>query len=173
MITTELAVAEELAELVGRGDRRALARAISAVEDGAASADDLVHAVRKRLRADARRVAVTGPPGAGKSTLVGKMVTELLAAGRRVGVLLVDPSSPVSGGAVLGDRIRLQRHGGDDLYVRSVAARGHTGGVAATTSKLVDLLEGWGADVVIIETVGGADGAGRRPGGQQGRPARR
>jgi hypothetical protein len=128
MNTTELAVAEELAELVGRGDRRALARAISAVEDGAASADDLVHAVRERLRANARRVAVTGPPGAGKSTLVGKMVVELLDAGRRVGVLLVDPSSPVSGG------------------------------VAATTSKLVELLEGWGADAVIIETVGAGQG---------------
>jgi LAO/AO transport system kinase len=85
MSTAELAVAEELAELVGRGDRRALARAISTVEDGAASADDLVGAVRQRLRADARRVAVTGPPGAGKSTLVGGMVTELLAAGSRAG----------------------------------------------------------------------------------------
>lgn len=143
-----------LAAQVLAGDRGALARALSAIENGDAHGDDVLRAVAGRETTATRRIGITGPPGAGKSTLVGRMVTGLLERGRRVGVLLVDPSSASTGGAVLADRIRLQRHGGDDLFVRSVASRGQAGGVTAATARFVELLEAWGADLILIETVG-------------------
>jgi LAO/AO transport system kinase len=149
----------ELADRLPQGDRHALSRAITAVGSAHPGRDALLHEV---VRRGARRVSVigvTGPPGAGKSTLVGRIVTALLAGGHRVGVLLVDPSSPVSGGAVLADRVRMQRQGcNSQLYVRSVASRGQAGGLSATTGKLVRLLDGWGASIILLETVGAGQG---------------
>jgi LAO/AO transport system kinase len=149
----------ELADRLLQGDRQALSRAITAVESAHPGSDALLHEVVRRGARRASVIGVTGPPGAGKSTLVGRIVTALLAGGQRVGVLLVDPSSPVSGGAVLADRVRMQRQGrNDQLYVRSVASRGQAGGLSATTGKLVRLLDGWGASIILLETVGAGQG---------------
>jgi GTPase len=143
-----------LAERIRGGDRRALARAITAVENETAEAA----AVRAALAAHlghARVVGVTGPPGAGKSTLVNALVKELVGRGRRVAVIAVDPSSPISGGAVLGDRVRMgemQAH--DAVFIRSLAARGHLGGLSKTAAQIVDVLDGAGFDDVVVETVG-------------------
>lgn len=151
-MTADAVLADPL-EAIRAGDRGALARAISAVENDAAAASRLA----ARL-ADAPerslRVGITGPPGSGKSTLVAALVTDLLERGHTVGGLLVDPTSPVTGGAVLGDRVRLRRASHPRVYVRSLASRGGHGGVAGATATAIRLLERWGADVVLIETVG-------------------
>lgn len=136
------------------GDRRALARAVSMVEDRRPGAQDVSVAA-----AHARRgipiVGITGPPGAGKSTLVSVVVGALRERGHRVAVLAVDPTSPLSGGAILGDRVRMLGHVDDaDVFVRSVASRGRVGGLAWTTAALVDLVDAAGYDVVVLETVG-------------------
>ena len=141
-------------ERILSGDRRAIARAISAVENEA----DESHAIRAALAAHVGRahvVGITGPPGAGKSSLVAAMLEVLLARKRRVAVVAVDPSSPVSGGALLGDRIRMGRQQAhEDLFIRSLASRGHAGGLSRTTSVVVDVLDAAGFDIVIVETVG-------------------
>ncbi len=126
------------------GDVRALARAVSIVEDGAASAPPLLAACRE-FAGSALRVGVTGPPGAGKSTLVDQMVRWLRAEGQVVGVVAVDPSSPYTGGALLGDRIRMQGFAGDDgVYIRSMASRGAMGGVARAAADVCMVMEGGG-----------------------------
>lgn len=144
-----------LADLVAAaraGDRRATARLITAVENGTADAPEVARLV---TGGDAIVVGVTGSPGVGKSTLVSALIAAWRAASLRVGVLAVDPSSPFSGGAILGDRVRMADHALDDgVYIRSIATRGHLGGLAATTGASVRLLEGLGFDVVIVETVG-------------------
>jgi LAO/AO transport system ATPase len=100
-------------------------------------------------------IGVTGPPGSGKSTLVGRLIESYADTGRRVGVVAVDPSSPLSGGAVLGDRVRMGEHGSDDrVFIRSVASRGHLGGLSRQTSRIVDILDTAGFDTVVVETVG-------------------
>lgn len=100
-------------------------------------------------------VGITGPPGAGKSTFVDRLITHGRAAGERVAVIAVDPSSPFSGGAILGDRIRMERHTGDDqVYIRSLSSRGNLGGLSGATAEVVDLLDAVGFDRVIVETVG-------------------
>lgn len=136
------------------GDRRALARAITWVEnelpEGAAVLDALYPQVGRAFR-----VGLTGPPGAGKSTLTAALTTALRGAGRTVGVVAVDPSSPFSGGAVLGDRIRMQQVATDPgVFIRSMASRGALGGLASTTRDVCDLLDAAGYDAVLIETVG-------------------
>src|SRR5687768_5209155 len=104
---------------------------------------------------NAQVVGITGSPGVGKSTTTNALVTELRKAGKRVGVLAVDPSSPFSGGALLGDRVRMQDHATDDgVYIRSMAARGHLGGLSWTTPQALRVLDAAGCDVVIVETVG-------------------
>jgi len=136
------------------GDRRALARAISLVEDGDPGAYELVRAVYPRT-GHAYAIGVTGPPGVGKSSLVGALVTEVRGAGRSVGVVSVDPSSPFSRGALLGDRIRLSEHFLDpDVYIRSMGTRGHLGGLAEATLQALLLVDAAGKDVVFLETVG-------------------
>jgi LAO/AO transport system kinase len=151
-MTTEMA---GTMERLAAGDVRALARAISMVEDGAAGAQELVAACRALPGKAARRIGVTGPPGAGKSTLVDAMVRALRAAGGTVGVIAVDPSSPVTGGALLGDRIRMQGFSGDDgVYIRSMASRGALGGLAATAEAVCLVMESAGRETVIVETVG-------------------
>ena len=135
-------------------DRRAIARAISAVENETADAPALRAALAGRV-GRAHILGVTGPPGVGKSTLVNALIGAFLARGRTVAVLAVDPSSPVSGGAVLGDRLRMIDHQADDrVYIRSLAARGHLGGLTRTIRAVVEVLEAARYDVVIVETVG-------------------
>ena len=135
-------------------DRRAMARAISAVESGDAQGTTLL----KRLFAatgKAQVIGVTGSPGAGKSTLVEKLAGSYRSSGARVGIIAVDPTSPFSGGALLGDRIRMQNLAGDkDIYIRSMATRGQLGGLAPTTHDVVTVLDAAGCDVVLVETVG-------------------
>jgi LAO/AO transport system kinase len=146
--------AEEIVAGVRAHDRRALARAISLVEDRAPEAEAIVAA----LFPDSGRaltVGVTGPPGVGKSTLLSALVGHLRAAGETVGVLSVDPSSPFTRGAVLGDRIRLAEHFLDaGVFIRSMSTRGHLGGVAESTFLAARLLDAYGLDAVLVETVG-------------------
>jgi LAO/AO transport system kinase len=145
---------EELVAGVLAGDRRALARAISLVEDGAPEAAELVRAVYPHT-GRAASIGVTGPPGVGKSSLVSALVGEVRGRGRSVGVLSVDPSSPFSRGALLGDRIRLSDHFLDpDVYIRSMGTRGHLGGLAEATLQALLLVDASGKDVVFLETVG-------------------
>lgn len=136
------------------GDRRSIARAITEVEvEGAAAA--ALRAGLARHVGRAHVIGITGAPGAGKSTLINALLGELLARGRRIGVVAVDPSSPVTGGAVLGDRVRMGEHGADDhVFIRSVAARGHLGGVSRQTADIIDVLDAAGFDTVVVETVG-------------------
>ena len=125
------------------------------VEDGGAGAGDLVAACRARFAGTALRIGVTGPPGAGKSTLVDQMVRWLRNEGQQVGVLAVDPSSPYTGGALLGDRIRMQGFAGDDgVYFRSMASRGAMGGVARAAGDVCSVMEAAGKQTILIETVG-------------------
>lgn len=136
------------------GNRRAIARAITVFEAGAPEAASLAAAIAPRL-GRAHVIGITGAPGAGKSTLINALLGELLARGRRVGVVAVDPSSPISGGAVLGDRVRMAEHGShENVFVRSVASRGHLGGLSRATSRIVDVMDAAGFDTVIVETVG-------------------
>ncbi len=140
-----------LVERLREGDMRALARAVSLVEDRRQGSEALLAAC-KPLLGQALRVGVTGAPGAGKSTLVDQMVRLLVAAGQRVGVVAVDPSSPQSGGALLGDRIRMQDEGG--VFIRSMASRGALGGVAQAAGDVCDVMEASGRETLLIETVG-------------------
>ncbi len=136
------------------GSRREVARAISAVEQGARSVPALLDALRPHL-GRAHVLGLTGSPGAGKSTLVHALLGELLRRGQKVAVVAVDPSSPITGGAVLGDRVRMGEHGAHpDVFIRSVASRGHLGGLSPTTRGIVDVLDAAGFDTVIVETVG-------------------
>ncbi|HUW69041.1 MAG TPA: methylmalonyl Co-A mutase-associated GTPase MeaB [bacterium] len=141
-------------ERVRSGDQRAVARLISMVE----REDPDRLAVLKALHAyggKAHVVGITGPPGAGKSTLTDKIVGILRERGRRVAVIAVDPSSPFTGGAILGDRIRMQRHATDDgVFIRSLATRGHLGGLSRAASEATRVLDAAGFDDIIIETVG-------------------
>jgi LAO/AO transport system kinase len=143
-----------LADRVRAAEPRAIARALSIVEDAGDPAADLVAALHPH-GGRAYLVGITGAPGAGKSTLVDALVVELRRAGKRVGILAVDPSSPFSGGAVLGDRVRMQRHAPDaGVFIRSMATRGQLGGLARATADAGIVLDAAGFDYVVIETVG-------------------
>jgi LAO/AO transport system kinase len=145
---------EDLASRVRSGDRRALSRAISWIEDKTDEGRillDLLYAPLPR----AHRVGITGPPGAGKSSLVNELARLLRQRGEQVGILAVDPSSPFTGGAILGDRIRMQSHYGDPgVFIRSMASRGSLGGLASTTHEASEAIEAAGFDRILIETVG-------------------
>ncbi len=149
---------QTLAERVVAGDRRALARAISLVENRDPEGDRLVAELFPKT-GGARVVGITGPPGVGKSTLIGAMTAELREAGRTVGVLSVDPSSPFTRGAVLGDRIRLSEHFLDEgVFIRSMASRGALGGLAEAALQAALLMDAAGKDDVLLETVGVGQG---------------
>jgi LAO/AO transport system kinase len=136
------------------GDRTALARLMTLVEGRVAAVPEIMSRVYPHT-GRAHVVGITGPPGAGKSTLVDRLATHLRATGRRVGIVAVDPSSPFSGGAVLGDRIRMQTHYLDPgVFIRSISTRGSHGGIPRATRDIVRLFDAFGMDVVLVETVG-------------------
>ena len=143
-----------LSERLLAGDVRALARAIRMVEDRDPEIETLVKECRGRA-GRARVTGITGPPGSGKSTLCDQLIERWRAAAQTVGVIAVDPSSPFSGGAILGDRVRMQRHTGDSgVFIRSMAARGHLGGLAAAAREAIRLIDASGRDHCLLETVG-------------------
>ncbi len=142
----------ELVKGVADGSRRDLARAITAVEEKESVADQLL--AQLPPSPGTFRLGITGAPGVGKSTLIANLVPRLVEAGERVAVLAIDPTSPVSGGAVLGDRARISGDLGDDSWFRSIATRGATGGIAGCTDLAAEILARGGFTVVIIETVG-------------------
>jgi LAO/AO transport system kinase len=144
----------DLLEPLRRGQHRALGRAISWMENGHAGARELMAQVWPHL-GRAAVIGITGSPGAGKSTLTDQLARALRAEGQRVGILAVDPTSPFTGGAILGDRIRMQRIAADPgIFIRSMATRGALGGLARATQDAIDLLDAAGFDTVIVETVG-------------------
>ena len=144
----------ESVEQLRAGNPRAVARAISAVERGGAAARDVIAAIF-RYTGRAQIIGVTGAPGTGKSTLVNEIAKLYRRRGQRVGIVAVDPTSPFSGGAILGDRLRMQDLAGDDgVFIRSMATRGNLGGLASATSDAVKVLDAAGFEIVLIETVG-------------------
>jgi LAO/AO transport system kinase len=146
-----------VADLIARmrsGERRAIAAVITELERLSAAAPALLQALQPHL-GHALVVGFTGPPGAGKSTLVNAVIANLRLQGRTVGVIAVDPSSPISGGAILGDRIRMTAALDDDgVFVRSLASRGYLGGLSPAAVRVIDALDGAGFDIVLLETVG-------------------
>ncbi len=141
-------------EKIIAGDIRAVARLIRDIDDGMPGVRDVLKELYPHT-GKAYIIGITGAPGVGKSTLVDQMVGHLREQGKTVGVLAVDPTSPFSGGAILGDRVRMQRHSLDDgVFIRSLATRGHFGGITQSTRSAIDVLDAMGKDVVIVETVG-------------------
>jgi LAO/AO transport system kinase len=135
-------------------DVRAVARSISLVEDGSPRAVGVLQGIYPHT-GKAQVIGVTGAPGSGKSSLVDRLVAAFRERGNRVGVIAVDPSSAFSGGAILGDRVRMQDHAGDaDVYIRSMATRGHLGGLARAANDAIDVLDAAGYDPILVETVG-------------------
>ncbi|HWG57587.1 MAG TPA: methylmalonyl Co-A mutase-associated GTPase MeaB [Candidatus Acidoferrales bacterium] len=146
------------ASQVRSGDPRAISRAISAIEDASPESEPLLRALFPHT-GRAYRVGITGAPGAGKSTLVDRLAARHRAAGKSVGILAVDPSSPFTGGAILGDRVRMQGHATDaGIFIRSMATRGHLGGLAQAAADATLVLDAAGKDFVLIETVGVGQG---------------
>jgi LAO/AO transport system kinase len=144
----------ELTDKILSGDVRAIARGISLVESGGTEAASLLKTVYSHT-GQAYLIGITGPPGGGKSTLADKLIKHYRGQNKKVAVLAVDPSSPFSGGAILGDRVRMQQHATDGgVYIRSMGSRGHLGGLALATSDASKILDAAGYDIVIFETVG-------------------
>src|SRR5215469_694728 len=145
---------EQRLEQFANHDRNALARLITLVENRAPETSSIIERIYP-LTGHAQVIGITGPPGAGKSTLVNRLIIKYRALGKRVAVLAIDPSSPFSGGAVLGDRIRMTDHYRDSgVYIRSLSTRGSHGGLSRAAREIVKLLDAFGFDVIIIETVG-------------------
>lgn len=145
------------AALVARmraGERRALARVISELEQLSSAAPELLSAMQPYL-GQTRVIGITGPPGAGKSTLVNALIGELRGRGETIGIIAVDPSSPVTGGAILGDRLRMTASlSGDGVFMRSLASRGHVGGLSPAAVRIIDAFDAAGKSIVLLETVG-------------------
>jgi LAO/AO transport system kinase len=143
-----------LVDRLRRGEAAALSRCLSLVEQGGEQAD-VIGRLASLTTGRAALVGFTGPPGAGKSTLIDAYIAHVRASGRSVAVAAVDPSSPISGGSVLGDRVRMQRHSEDPgVFIRSIASRAHLGGLSESIHRVVDLMDAAGRDVIVIETVG-------------------
>jgi len=144
----------ELVNSMLAGDKKSLAQLISMAENESPALPEIVELLPPH-QGKSYRIGITGPPGAGKSTLVDKLVIKIRDRGLSVGIIAVDPSSPISGGAVLGDRIRMQQHYLDEgVFIRSMAARGSHGGLSSAVEAVVSLLDAFGLDIIIIETVG-------------------
>ena len=145
---------EKLLERFDRGDKVALARLITLIENHAPERNAVIERIYAKT-GHAHIVGITGPPGAGKSTLVNVMIAKYRALGKQVAVLAIDPSSPFSGGAVLGDRVRMTDHYKDaGVYIRSISSRGSHGGLSRAAREIVKLLDAFGHDIIMIETVG-------------------
>lgn len=145
---------KSLQEGLLQGKPLAIARAITAVENETPAAKDIIRFIQSHL-GNAQTIGVTGPPGAGKSTLISAIISELVNRGKKIAVVAVDPTSSISGGALLGDRVRMAAHSRNaNVFIRSLATKGHLGGLTRMTSTVVDVLDAAGMDVVIIETVG-------------------
>ncbi len=146
---------DRLLEGLRQRDPRAIGRAISLVENGDASAEVILSSLDEDLVSQATILGITGPPGAGKSTLTNGIITQLRRDRKRIGIIAVDPTSPISGGAILGDRIRMMQHATDrDVVMRSMATRGRLGGLCATAGAAVRIMASCGCSTIIIETVG-------------------
>ncbi|RMG68207.1 MAG: methylmalonyl Co-A mutase-associated GTPase MeaB [Calditrichaeota bacterium] len=145
---------EQLARRIKEGDRRAVGRAISLIEDEVPAAETLLD-VLFPLMGKAYRIGITGPPGAGKSTLTAALTRSFRRQGKKVGIIAVDPTSPFTGGAVLGDRVRMAEFNTDPgVFIRSMASRGSMGGLARKAEEAAEILAAAGADIIIFETVG-------------------
>ena len=143
---------DRLLEGLKARDPRAIGRAITLVENGDASAEVLLSSLDEDKVAAATILGITGPPGAGKSTLTNAIISLLRQGGKRIGIIAIDPSSPISGGAILGDRIRMMQHATDpDVVVRSMATRGRLGGLCATAGAAVRIMASCGCSTIIIE----------------------
>ena len=154
MAVDAAARAVALSEAAIDGDRLALARLLTAVENHTPVAESALRRLYP-MAGRAHLVGITGPPGSGKSTLVAALIAEVRRAARTVAVIAVDPSSPITGGALLGDRVRMQAYADDgDVFIRSMAARGHAGGLASTSTAAAAVLDAAGFDLILIETVG-------------------
>ena len=147
---------QELLQRLLAGDRRALSRAITLAENNPWDSRALIDALyRQQLLGRAEVIGITGPPGAGKSTLTGYLIKHLRSKGKTVGVVLIDPSSPFTGGALLGDRVRMSDSTTDPgVFIRSMGSRGHLGGLSSATQDAVSLMDAFGMDTILIETVG-------------------
>ena len=145
---------DDLIDRMLRGDKRAAARLITLVENDDEKAREIIKKIY-RYTGNAHVVGITGPPGSGKSTLLDKLIKVVRKEGSIVGVIAIDPTSPFTGGALLGDRIRMQRHSTDPgVFIRSMATRGSLGGLAKATSDAIKVLDAFGCDVIFVETVG-------------------
>jgi LAO/AO transport system kinase len=146
---------DKLLEGLRQRDPRAIGRAISLVENGDESAEIILSSLDEKLISEATILGITGPPGAGKSTLTNGIISLLRLSRKRIGIIAIDPSSPISGGAILGDRIRMMQHATDqDVVMRSMATRGRLGGLCATAGAAVRIMASCGCSTIIIETVG-------------------
>ena len=144
----------DTAEKVLSGDIRAAARLISDIDNGAPGVREVLKELYPHT-GNAYVIGITGAPGVGKSTLVDRLIEKLRSENKKVGVIAIDPTSPFSGGAILGDRIRMQRHSSDhDVFIRSLATRGHFGGLTLSTRGAIDVMDAMGKDYIIVETVG-------------------
>lgn len=145
----------ELIEQIKQRNRRALGKAITIVEDGDPGKEELLNYAYKNMKDDAFIIGITGPGGAGKSTLIDKLIGAYRAKGKTVGVIAVDPSSPFTGGAVLGDRVRMGTHAMDkEVFIRSLGSRGAIGGISTGTKNVLYLYKTFGFDIIIVESLG-------------------
>ena len=148
-------IIDRLLEGLKQRDPRAIGRAISLVENGDENAEDILSSLDENLVSQATILGITGPPGAGKSTLTNEIIVQLRKQQKRIGIIAIDPTSPISGGAILGDRIRMMQHATDqDVIMRSMATRGRLGGLCATAGAAVRIMASCGCSTIIIETVG-------------------
>lgn len=153
-MTASFVASSSLVPRILEGNTRAAAQAISAIEDNDAEAEGIVRELYPHT-GSAYSIGFTGPPGAGKSSIVDDIVHLVREEGRRIGIIAVDPNSPFSGGAILGDRIRMMRHTVDpDVFIRSMGSRGHLGGLALATSRAMHVLDASGMEYILLETVG-------------------
>ena len=148
---------ENIIDKLKTGDVRAVARLLTLIENEEEDAETILKEIW-RSTGNSYIIGITGPPGAGKSTIVDLLAKKALDKGQKVGVLAVDPTSPFSGGAVLGDRLRMNSAQQSGIFIRSVASRGHLGGLAATTRFMINAIEMLGNDITLVETVGAGQG---------------